>query len=286
VQLDVANYDTTSSVNNLSPANRADLLVKAPTQTGNYSLCIVRNSGMPVQAGAPGQPEAPSVLLTVNVTGAALNMSFIPAARFPTMPSFLRDIPDTAIVARRSLVFGAGFSTINGASFQDSLVNQTMQLNTTEEWTISNQANDKAHPFHIHINPFQITQIFEPNSVEATTPGNPCYVDPNNPATWIPCPTRQPTAPFVWWDTFGIPTGQQIKQSCTTLSACPPQLQPYITCGNGVCTLFIAGWFKMRTRFVDWTGQYVLHCHILIHEDRGMMQLIQVVPDKSGYGHH
>jgi len=27
----------------------------------------------------------------------------------------------------------------------------------------------------------------------------------------------------------------------------------------------------MRSRFVDYTGQYVMHCHILAHEDRGMM---------------
>ena len=34
---------------------------------------------------------------------------------------------------------------------------------------------------------------------------------------------------------------------------------------------------------MDYTGAYVIHCHILIHEDRGMMQLIQVVPDKPPY---
>jgi FtsP/CotA-like multicopper oxidase with cupredoxin domain len=29
----------------------------------------------------------------------------------------------------------------------------------------------------------------------------------------------------------------------------------------------------------------VIHCHILIHEDRGMMQLIEVVGDKPPYIH-
>jgi FtsP/CotA-like multicopper oxidase with cupredoxin domain len=28
-----------------------------------------------------------------------------------------------------------------------------------------------------------------------------------------------------------------------------------------------------------------VHCHILIHEDRGMMQLVEVVPDKPVYTH-
>jgi len=42
----------------------------------------------------------------------------------------------------------------------------------------------------------------------------------------------------------------------------------------------------MLSRFVDYTGQYVLHCHILTHEDRGMMELIEVVPDTTIYAHH
>jgi FtsP/CotA-like multicopper oxidase with cupredoxin domain len=29
-------------------------------------------------------------------------------------------------------------------------------------------------------------------------------------------------------------------------------------------------------RFVDYTGEYVYHCHILAHEDRGMMGTVVV----------
>jgi hypothetical protein len=32
----------------------------------------------------------------------------------------------------------------------------------------------------------------------------------------------------------------------------------------------------MRSRFVDFPGVYVLHCHILAHEDRGMMTIVAV----------
>lgn len=35
---------------------------------------------------------------------------------------------------------------------------------------------------------------------------------------------------------------------------------------------------KVRTRYVRYIGKYVLHCHILPHEDLGMMQLVEVVP--------
>ena len=30
----------------------------------------------------------------------------------------------------------------------------------------------------------------------------------------------------------------------------------------------------MRSRFVDFAGHYVIHCHILAHEDRGMMTIV------------
>ncbi|MFB3132231.1 MAG: multicopper oxidase domain-containing protein, partial [Rhodothermales bacterium] len=41
------------------------------------------------------------------------------------------------------------------------------------------------------------------------------------------------------------------------------------------------GWVVFRSRFWDFDGQYVNHCHILQHEDNGMMQGIAVVPDAS-----
>ena len=32
----------------------------------------------------------------------------------------------------------------------------------------------------------------------------------------------------------------------------------------------------LRTRYLRFTGQFVLHCHILQHEDQGMMQLVEI----------
>ena len=42
------------------------------------------------------------------------------------------------------------------------------------------------------------------------------------------------------------------------------------------CSVEIPGYFKMRSRFVDYPGVFVQHCHILAHEDVGMMQLVEV----------
>lgn len=39
------------------------------------------------------------------------------------------------------------------------------------------------------------------------------------------------------------------------------------------------GSIKIRTRYPNFVGKYVLHCHILAHEDFGMMQLVEVRDD-------
>jgi FtsP/CotA-like multicopper oxidase with cupredoxin domain len=33
----------------------------------------------------------------------------------------------------------------------------------------------------------------------------------------------------------------------------------------------------LRTRYEDFKGKFVLHCHILDHEDQGMMQAVEIV---------
>jgi FtsP/CotA-like multicopper oxidase with cupredoxin domain len=41
---------------------------------------------------------------------------------------------------------------------------------------------------------------------------------------------------------------------------------------------------KIRQEFHDYTGAYVIHCHFLGHEDRGMMMMVQAVcPQAPGY---
>jgi hypothetical protein len=44
-------------------------------------------------------------------------------------------------------------------------------------------------------------------------------------------------------------------------------------------TLFVKPGYTlvMRTRYVDYSGEFVMHCHILDHEDHGMMQNVSIV---------
>ena len=43
------------------------------------------------------------------------------------------------------------------------------------------------------------------------------------------------------------------------------------------------GILTLRTRFDEYTGLYVMHCHRLNHEDNGLMALINVIPAVSIY---
>ena len=252
VQLARKNYGDSQngkSAINMAPANRVDLLVQAPDTKGCYVLGT---------AGAP--------ILYINVTGDALNprMEFPKEEEFPKQPPFLADIEASTIRFRREVVYGweAGRTApgrnpanaqpplvpnapphylIDGKQFEDQIIDQVMLLDSAEEWTIVNDTTGIAHPFHIHVNPFQIVEVFDPNTM--TTP------------------LKLPQ-PYVWWDTFAIPKGKLV---------------------NGK---IVPGYFKMRSRFVDFTGLYVQHCHILPHEDRGMMQLVQVVSNRTLNKHH
>ncbi len=223
----------------MSPANRMDILVQAPNATGCYTF-----------GGG---------ILNVNVTGNAIPMPFpTQAGQFPAFPSFLADVNPGAIRYRREINYGwdkgaagpgrapdgsAPKYMINGKQFSDHVVDEKMMLDTAEEWTIFNSTSTIFHPFHIHINPFQVTEIFDPTTMTA--------------------PLRIPP-PWIWWDTFGLPP-----------AAIPP--------GGSVRQ---NGYIKMLTRFVDFPGSFVDHCHILAHEDRGMMQLIEVVPNTTVLSHH
>ena len=211
--------------------------------------------------------------------------------------------------------------------------------------------NQISHPFHIHINPFQIFEFFDPNatissaagpgSVTFGTPddGSPnitgtgttftktfmvgdfiwingqapaqviniasdtaltinfsisndtpltstyvsaiplytinkatprtgqCVLDPADKTTWHPCTNKVPQTNAIWWDVFPIPSGNIFFANATTSYPIP-------------------GYFKMRSRFVDYFGDYVMHCHILAHEDRGMMTVVRVTPLQAPYSHH
>lgn len=249
VQFDPKNYDPavtnasfpvparqTAPFGSLAPGNRIDLLVQAPSAPGPGPYKVTFGGTLLFTVKVEQDPKVPAI---------PNPMPFPTQAQFPKMPGFLADINPADALVKRELHFKTAPATqrgpnppypppthtINGKQFEMGTIDQAMLLGATEEWTLFNDAVGPAHPFHIHINPFQVIEIFDPAQ--------------------SPNPVKLPR-PWVWWDNFAIPPG---------------------------------GYVKTLSRFVDFTGMYVLHCHILGHEDRGMMQLVEVVTNTTNMTH-
>jgi FtsP/CotA-like multicopper oxidase with cupredoxin domain len=80
--------------------------------------------------------------------------------------------------------------------------------------------------------------------------------DPNNP------PATQHTVfsqPYIWRDTIALPQANDNNGAGPTTN----------------------GWVKIRSRYCDFPGTFVLHCHILDHEDRGMMETVVIKDPKA-----
>jgi FtsP/CotA-like multicopper oxidase with cupredoxin domain len=302
----------------LASGNRADLLVMAPTTPGVYPLMVQHEVDPSNLTGSGAAIPVVLVQIRVNkdlppVTGNRL--AFIPA--MPKPPAFLDNITTQEANAPRPVLdknciplhpgsaspCGTAnnprlvtFSSdqprsqhkIDGLQFDENnpLDTKIVTLNTVEEWQIENTSAPPggvpdwvAHPFHIHVNPFQVVEVFDPNQTvvnasgetlqkyitEAPTDANKdyqCQIIPADRTTWFDCHNAlaDDTVPRIWWDVLPIPSPKQFTV--------------------GTKKLLVAGHFRMRSRFVDFPGQYVIHCHILAHEDRGMMALVELrAPD-------
>ena len=328
VQLDETNYSKKENLNRqflLAAGNRADILIKAPTTpcaTPADCSVMVQNEVDPLDLAT----AAKLTLLTINVTGTAVdpssnNAKFIPNA--PKFPPYLADIEDKEVKATKVLTFRSEVNNnespavqhmIDGKRF-DGEVGAVVLLNQAEEWKLVNETYGGrivSHPFHIHINPFQIVEVFSPNEplidpktgkppidpktgkpyIDPQTnqvavkyafhprnlaPGQ-CYLNPDDPSSWKPCGPPQAKTHLIWWDVFSIPSGY------APTNLVNGQKVP-LKNSKGE-PIRVPGYFKMRSRFVDYTGFYVLHCHILAHEDRGMMTIVEVAPARTPYSHH
>ena len=109
----------------------------------------------------------------------------------------------------------AGKFFINGEQFNGRTM-YTPKLGTVEEWTLKNVTGED-HPFHIHVNDFQVMSV------------------------------------------NGKPYDAASLQDIVKIPA--------------------KGEVVIRQRFADFTGKFVFHCHILAHEDNGMMAVVDVTVD-------
>ena len=137
----------------LSPGERAEVLIQAGP-AGSYALRT-----LPIATGFNTQIDA--TLATLVVDGDAVTPQPLPTTLLP-----LEDLSTAEIDQRRQITFQFGppinppqtIHPIDHQIFDANRDDQTVQLNTTEEWVIRN-ATSTWHPFHIHINDYQVVAV-------------------------------------------------------------------------------------------------------------------------------
>ncbi|ACK66349.1 multicopper oxidase type 2 [Rippkaea orientalis PCC 8801] len=230
-----------------SPGNRADFLVNlAP---GNYTLIKDAYTGSKdVYGNAKDDNEAVESRATVRTRQvlAYITVTETPYAKAATVKGqfeqlLANGIPTTGMSSYLNPFIGEvpqnsqpvnfeavprnpGQFTIDNRKYGEPGAKFTVALNSQEEWLLDSLSN-VTHPFHIHVNPFQVVAIGSKNQ--------------QGVITWNDIPSED----RIWQDTVAV--------------------DPNIP-------------LKIQHRFDDYNGTFVLHCHILFHEDQGMMYDVEV----------
>lgn len=217
----------------LFPGYRSDVLIQAPLTPGEYLL--VDEATDDTSHTINGVKKSRNYIGRLLVDGTPKRMT-LPAAK--SLAKFrLPSIPDAELTGTQSVAYSLHVPTTGGATFLidgkpfDPGQPRVLKVGNVEEWTLKSAAQTATgpdadvvpltHPFHIHVNPFEVVSMIDDKGEEHIGQDNPPH----------------------WRDTIAMP----------------------------------AGWvIKVRSRYVHFTGEFVQHCHILPHEDLGMMQLIQI----------
>jgi FtsP/CotA-like multicopper oxidase with cupredoxin domain len=93
-----------------------------------------------------------------------------------------KPIPDSEVSGYREVLIniidgpaGASFR-VNGQVYDDNRIDAVLPLGKAEEWHATALIED--HPLHIHVNPFQVVAIEDPEGRDATDPKSPAF-DPD-----------------------------------------------------------------------------------------------------------
>lgn len=290
----------------LAPGNRLDVFVQAPSVGGMFLL-----RGTPVGHDRPGDetrkeglrddqnPNTVRGRLGANAAGAATgatglfyvyvdstlppNGSSLPRSLPPLQP-FLANLPGSLnpqeILADSAKLAVVVFASQGGPGnvanpprfFLGTAKNPLMQFDSDSVYVPRNAANDPLpmvldsvqtwkvvnqtgvnHPFHIHINPFQVIDVHYP---KATDPNAPLYAQLDSAA--------QRGSP-IWLDVIPLPQNNGPQDPGYVLIR--QGYEPFRNADGTVCTNCGPAY-----------GEFVMHCHILGHEERGMMQVVEIVP--------
>jgi suppressor of ftsI len=159
--------DDLKSAIRMAPGNRNEVLIRAPMRPGRGTLrALAQMPASPkLMSEAMGEMmSTPEIdIVAFEVSGAPKRMAIpdklpIPGREYPL-------ISDAEIAARRTVTFSMktgskriinGFEyLIDGELYQEGTVDPQVKVGTAEEWRIVNNS-DGIHPFHIHVNSFEV----------------------------------------------------------------------------------------------------------------------------------
>jgi len=283
--------------NVLQPGNRSDVLMVFP-EPGDY--CLIDEQAPP-NTTVNQQPKDRRLLATVRAEGQGtvgddkshITQALVAAARVAMPQEILtrviddlnadlkltlfaphKTIEDGEVEDHQFLSFNIDLSSpspstpnprfgVNHIGYDPGRINRVLKLGSVDEWELTSTLAN--HPFHIHVNPFQVVKILK-QVTETDTSGN-------STVSW-----KDLTDPSIDYATR------------LSWEAGPPGTLPdpqYLDLkGVWKDTLFIKAGYKayVRTRYERYIGDFVLHCHILDHEEQGMMENIRI--SLSGEGRH
>ncbi len=159
--------------------------------------------------------------------------------------------------------------SIDGRKFDpEDSIHPQIWLNSAEEWAVYNNSvtlwhDGTASDWPSHVTGQPVTRddadFFGLNSISTTTVDHPFHIHVN---------------PF-WLSRIDVPLADGTMVNILD----QPRWQDVVWLPRN------RGRAVFRSRFPDYVGEYVNHCHILLHEDNGMMQLVEVVssPGDSNY---
>ena len=155
--------------------------------------------------------------------------------------------------------------TINGLKFDESNPKDVipLTLGAVEEWKIVNATYGPliSHPFHIHINPFQILEVFSPNEHGRDDPNGgtvPKYVFYDDPKTATHAAVLSQSERSR--DLEGLQERRRSDQAAHLVGRVSDPLghrrdrceqQPINGC-RWDNQIMVPGYFRMRSRFVDY----------------------------------
>lgn len=272
--------------NFLQPGYRSDVLVAFP-HSGTY--CILNQAATPAErtnAGGGGQgPNVTQLLATVVVSGGTpvtgdlgeyvrrtlyddnKTDSALPKAALDGLLrgdlTPWRGMPEEGKPSNpgnaRSVTFYIGKLPdpahphdppgpfgfwLNQKEYDPDHVDVMLQVGATEDWVLTSFG--EPHIFHIHVNPFEVMDVTH-DGKSIFGPKGECLVPP---------------------DSVGLE-----NQYCSMWHTFKD-------------TVFVQNDYQVhiRSAYDRYIGEFVMHCHILDHEDSGMMANVLIAPDVAAPG--